>query len=69
MHGFVNYICLYISELLPGIEEFLCTDLAEECLSDSAEEKRQYFIERLDILKLPPSIPPRRPGKWIYPYI
>ncbi|XP_041377808.1 uncharacterized protein LOC121390133 isoform X2 [Gigantopelta aegis] len=49
-------------DLLPGIEEFLVTTLASESLSLAAEEKRQYFVERLDILKLPPSIPPR-PGR------
>ncbi|XP_067658774.1 actin filament-associated protein 1-like 1 isoform X2 [Haliotis asinina] len=46
-------------ELLPGIEDFLVKTLAGENLSSAAEEKRQYFVERLDILKLPPSIPPR----------
>ncbi|XP_046332006.2 uncharacterized protein LOC124115168 isoform X2 [Haliotis rufescens] len=46
-------------ELLPGIEEFLVKTLAGENLSSAAEEKRLYFVERLDILKLPPSIPPR----------
>ncbi|XP_021372827.1 uncharacterized protein LOC110462913 isoform X2 [Mizuhopecten yessoensis] len=49
----------WISELLPGIEDFLCRVLAREELSGPAEELRLYFIERLDILKLPPSLPPR----------
>jgi len=55
------YLCfLYIfSDLLPGIEEFLCNVLAKEKLSTYAEEQRQYYLERLDIIKLPPSIPPR----------
>ncbi|XP_033763670.1 uncharacterized protein LOC117344901 isoform X2 [Pecten maximus] len=48
-----------IEELLPGIEDFLCKVLAREGLSGPAEEQRLYFIERLDILKLPPSLPPR----------
>ncbi|XP_069118485.1 uncharacterized protein [Argopecten irradians] len=51
-----------IEELLPGIEDFLCKVLAGEGLSDPAEEQRLYFIERLDILKLPPSLPPRHPA-------
>lgn len=46
-------------ELLPGIEEFLLKVLPAEHLSRAAEERRQYFAERLDILKLPPSLPPR----------
>ncbi|XP_025081557.1 uncharacterized protein LOC112556614 isoform X4 [Pomacea canaliculata] len=46
-------------ELLPGIEEFLVRILPQEKLSRGAEERRQYFVERLDILKLPPSLPPR----------
>ena len=48
-----------IEELLPGIEDFLCKTLAGENLSESAEQQRQYFVERLDILQLPPSMPPR----------
>jgi hypothetical protein len=27
-----------------------------------AEQQRQYFVERLDILQLPPSVPPRSSG-------
>lgn len=50
-------------ELLPGIEEFLCQDLAGEKLSEETENKRLYYLERLDILKLPPSVPPRLKGK------
>ncbi|XP_076451189.1 LOW QUALITY PROTEIN: uncharacterized protein LOC143287130 [Babylonia areolata] len=46
-------------ELLPGIEEFLVKILSQEKLSTVAEERRQYFVERLDILRLPPSLPPR----------
>ncbi|KAK3099750.1 hypothetical protein FSP39_009067 [Pinctada imbricata] len=48
-----------LCELLPGIEEFLCQDLARETLSEETENKRLYYLERLDILKLPPTIPPR----------
>lgn len=48
-----------LEELLPGIEEFLCQDLASEKLSEETENKRLYYLERLDILKLPPSVPPR----------
>ncbi|XP_078336674.1 uncharacterized protein LOC111137602 isoform X5 [Crassostrea virginica] len=48
-----------VHELLPGIEEFLCQDLAREKLSEETENKRLYYLERLDILKLPPSVPPR----------
>ncbi|KAK7496768.1 hypothetical protein BaRGS_00011977, partial [Batillaria attramentaria] len=47
------------AELLPGIEDFLVRALAHEKLSVAAERQRQYFVERLDILKLPPSLPPR----------
>ncbi|XP_070206643.1 serine-rich adhesin for platelets-like isoform X6 [Littorina saxatilis] len=46
-------------ELLPGIEEFLVVTLVQEKLTPQAEQRRQYFAERLDILKLPPSLPPR----------
>ncbi|XP_052227306.1 uncharacterized protein LOC127842029 isoform X2 [Dreissena polymorpha] len=48
-----------LEDLLPGIEQFLSNVLANEKLSPFAEEQRQYFLERLDIIKLPPSIPPR----------
>ncbi|KAL3861433.1 hypothetical protein ACJMK2_007467 [Sinanodonta woodiana] len=48
-----------LEDLLPGIEDFLVTVLANENLSPQAEEKRQFFLERLDIIKLPPSLPPR----------
>lgn len=48
-----------LEELLPGIEDFLCKTLANENLSEVAEQQRQYFVERLDILQLPPSVPPR----------
>ncbi|XP_062579830.1 uncharacterized protein LOC134241822 isoform X2 [Saccostrea cucullata] len=54
----VDWNLLWI-ELLPGIEEFLCQDLAREKLSEETENKRLYYLERLDILKLPPSVPPR----------
>ncbi|XP_060580205.1 uncharacterized protein LOC132736992 [Ruditapes philippinarum] len=47
------------NDLLPGIEDYLSNVLANETLSEYAEEQRQYFLERLDIIKLPPSIPPR----------
>lgn len=53
----------FFLELLPGIEEFLCSVLSEEKLSPLAEERRQYYLERLDILKLPPSLPPRPSGE------
>lgn len=48
-----------LSDLMPGIEDYLSNVLANETLSEYAEERRQYFLERLDIIKLPPSIPPR----------
>ncbi|CAH1774005.1 unnamed protein product [Owenia fusiformis] len=51
-----------LKDLLPGIEDFICKQLASENLSAFAEKKRQYFVERLDILKLPPTLPPRPPG-------
>ncbi|GAB1602284.1 hypothetical protein Ahia01_000507500 [Argonauta hians] len=46
-------------ELLPGIESFFTEILAQEPLSEAAESRCKYYIERLEILKLPPSIPPR----------
>ncbi|XP_052082198.1 uncharacterized protein LOC127719885 isoform X1 [Mytilus californianus] len=52
-------IKILLLELLPGIEDFLCKTLAKENLSEQAEQQRQYFVERLDILQLPPSVPPR----------
>lgn len=52
-------VSFFLPELLPGIEEFLVRILPQEKLSRGAEERRQYFVERLDILKLPPSLPPR----------
>lgn len=48
-----------IEELLPGIENFLCDVLAKEKLSSDAKEQCKYYMERLEILKLPPTIPPR----------
>ncbi|XP_052820886.1 uncharacterized protein LOC128246628 [Mya arenaria] len=48
-----------LEDLLPGIEQFLSNILARESLSPYAEEQRQYYLERLDIIKLPPSVPPR----------
>ena len=54
---------LSLSELLPGIENFLTTVLAKEKLSKLAERKRLYYVERLDVLKLPPTLPPRPEGK------
>ena len=48
-------------ELLPGIEKYLRTTLAKETLSDLADKQRLYFIERLDVLQLPPHLPPK-PG-------
>ncbi|GFR99633.1 actin filament-associated protein 1 [Elysia marginata] len=51
------------AELLPGIEEFLTETLGQEHLSLAAEERRQFFLERLDIIKLPPSLPPREGRK------
>ncbi|KAH9514055.1 hypothetical protein Btru_030098 [Bulinus truncatus] len=50
-------------ELLPGIEEFFVNTLASETLSSFAEERRQFFIECLDIIKLPPTVPPREGRK------
>ncbi|XP_055863555.1 uncharacterized protein LOC106057411 isoform X3 [Biomphalaria glabrata] len=55
-------------ELLPGIEEFLTSTLAAETLSSFAEERRQFFIECLDIIKLPPTVPPRE-GRKLSPEI
>ncbi|CAI9741312.1 Hypothetical predicted protein [Octopus vulgaris] len=46
-------------ELLPGIESFFTEILAQENLSDAAESRCKYYVERLEILKLPPTIPPR----------
>ncbi|XP_036369653.1 uncharacterized protein LOC115224784 isoform X2 [Octopus sinensis] len=48
-----------IEELLPGIESFFTEILAQENLSDAAESRCKYYVERLEILKLPPTIPPR----------
>lgn len=48
-----------VFELLPGIENFLCDVLAKEKLSHDAKEQCKYYVERLEILKLPPTIPPR----------
>ncbi|GFN77015.1 actin filament-associated protein 1 [Plakobranchus ocellatus] len=56
-------LLLKSAELLPGIEDFLTETLARENLSMVAEERRQFFLERLDILKLPPSVPPREGRK------
>lgn len=47
-----------LEDWLPGIEEFLSKVLANELLSHAAEQQRLYFLERIDIIKLPPSIPP-----------
>ncbi len=64
---FINLCKFYIfSELLPGIEEFLVKALAQEELSAASEKKRLFFIERLDIIKMPPSLPPRPPGEYLY---
>ncbi|CAL1529783.1 unnamed protein product [Lymnaea stagnalis] len=52
-----------IEEILPGIEEFLTVTLASEPLTPFAEERRQFFIECLDIVKLPPTVPPREGRK------
>ena len=60
--SWVLHDSLVIPELLPGIDNYLCQVLAKEKLSKAAEKKRQYFLERLDILKLPPSLPPRPDG-------
>lgn len=60
----MKIILISFSELLPGIEDFLCKTLAGENLSEIAEQQRQYFVERLDILQLPPSVPPRSSGKY-----
>ncbi|KAF6039973.1 hypothetical protein EB796_001720 [Bugula neritina] len=51
------------SELLPGIEKFLRTTLAKESLSAFAENQRLLFVERLDILQLPPHLPPKPDGE------
>lgn len=60
---FIENVCRHemdiLQDLLPGIEDFLSSVLANESLSPAAEEQRLYFLERLDIIKLPPSIPPR----------
>lgn len=61
-----KYAWFYVSELLPGIENYLSQTLANENLSEEAEELRQYFVERLDILKLPPSRPPRTSGQTLH---
>ncbi|CAG5124584.1 unnamed protein product [Candidula unifasciata] len=50
---------VWVKWLLPGIEEFLINTLASESLTSFAEERRQFFVERLDIANLPPSVPPR----------
>jgi hypothetical protein len=42
----MKMILISFSELLPGIEDFLCKTLAGENLSESAEQQRQYFVER-----------------------
>ena len=57
----IIYFC--VTELLPGIEEFLTATLEKEKLSILAEKKRKVFLERLEILRLPPSLPPRPDGK------
>ena len=51
---------LLFSELLPGIEEFLVKALAREKLALATEKKRLFFIERLEVIKMPPSLPPGR---------
>lgn len=56
---FIWFPLFYFSELLPGIENFLCDVLAKEKLSHDAKEQCKYYVERLEILKLPPTIPPR----------
>ncbi|KAF6031460.1 hypothetical protein EB796_010233 [Bugula neritina] len=52
-----------LEELLPGIEKFLRTTLAKESLSAFAENRRLSFVERLDILQLPPHLPPKPDGE------
>ncbi len=49
--------CLFL-ELLPGIEEFLVKALARERLAASTEKKRLFFIERLEVIKMPASLHP-----------
>ncbi len=57
-------LCFLFAELLPGIEEFLVKALARERLAAATEKKRLFFIERLEVIKMPPSLPPdRRPGQ------
>ena len=51
---------LNLAELLPGIEEFLVKALARERLAPATEKKRLFFVERLEVIKMPPSLPPSR---------
>ncbi|ELU10503.1 hypothetical protein CAPTEDRAFT_223805 [Capitella teleta] len=51
-----------MQELLPGLDQFLRSGLAKETLSAANERKRQFFIERLEVIKYPPSLPPRPEG-------
>ncbi|XP_023930011.1 actin filament-associated protein 1 [Lingula anatina] len=51
-----------LEEMLPGIEDYLRTFLAKESMSSLGEKKRQYYVERLEALRLPPSLPPRPSG-------
>ncbi len=60
------YMHVDVSELLPGIDNFLGDVLAKENLSSFAERQRQFYLERLEILKFnPPSLPPRPDSKWL----
>ncbi|XP_067950862.1 uncharacterized protein [Watersipora subatra] len=52
-----------LEELLPGIETFLRSTLAAERLSSLAEQQRLYYVERLDIIQLPPHLPPKPDGE------
>jgi hypothetical protein len=53
-----------VSELLPGLEQFLRSGLAKESLSAANEQKRKFFLNRLEVLKYPPSLPPRPEGEF-----
>ena len=50
------------TDLLNKIEKYLRDVLSKEKLSYGAEKQRKNLVEQIEVVKLPPSLPPMREG-------
>jgi len=54
------------TDLLPGLDNYLRNELAQERLSLAAEKRRKYYVTRLEAFQANPPNPPPKPAEGKY---